>query len=445
MVTGLMLFLFVGCDRLPEEAARSLSAAPQGIESSVIAPVAAPIARTVTPEAPEAGEETWARASTEVRRGEALVSTLRRLDLDGNERDSVARALGTETDLRRILPGEVVEIARDGHGLLREAALVHDRTSRVVARFAEGEPPLVAAVERDPDLSVRYLAGELTGNLYEAVIGAGGDANLTMRYADLLAWQVDFLTEPRPGDRFRILVYEEHLDGESLGFGKILAAEYEGARADARAVRWTDDEGTLDWYDDAGHSVRRAFLKSPLNFRRISSRFSAHRRHPILKTVRPHWGVDYAAPKGTPVSALGDGVIQFAGRRGGYGNYIEVRHNSTYTTCYGHLWKFAGGVRKGTRVTQGEVIGFVGSTGLSTGPHLDFRVKRNGSFVDPLRLDSPPGRSLDGERRLAYEEHRDRSWRLADLLAPGQSVAVAEAWGRSLPEFPRPDVLALVP
>ncbi len=388
---------------------------------------------------------TLERATAEVRSGEPLVGALRRLELAPQERDSVARAIGREADLRRILPGEIVEVARDENGTLREAVLVRDRRRSVVARFADGANPVVEARERDPELSVRLLAGELVGSLYESVIASGGDANLTMRYADLLAWQVDFLTEPRAGDRFRILVYQEHLDGENLGFGKILAAEYRGARASARAVRWTDDDGILDWYADDGKSVRRAFLKSPLEYRRISSRFSARRRHPILKTVRPHWGVDYAAPRGTPVSALGDGIVTFAGRKGGYGNYVEVRHNSTHTTCYGHLWKFAKGVRKGTRVAQGDVIGYVGSTGLSTGPHLDFRVKRNGNFVDPLKVDSPPGRTVAGEKAVAWVEHRDRVWRLADLLAPGQTAPLPEAWELAPLARLRLEVAGLVP
>jgi murein DD-endopeptidase MepM/ murein hydrolase activator NlpD len=439
IVAGLLVLGLGACapaERDPGEAAagRGFGAPGLGRETSL-----------PEPEPVVAAPDPLVRRSAEVRRGEPLAGTLRRLDLLPETRDRVVRAIGREADLRRILPGETLEVALDGAGELREAVLVRDPRRRVVARFAEGEEPVVEAVERKPEVFLRLLGGELDGSLYEAMLAAGSDANLTMRYADLLAWQVDFLTEPRAGDRFRILVYQERLDGETLGYGKILAAEYRGERASARAVRWTDPDGELDWYDDDGKSVRRAFLKSPLNFRRISSRYSASRRHPILKVVRPHWGVDYAAPRGTPVSALGDGIVTFAGRKGGYGNYVEVRHNSTYTTCYGHLWKFAKGVRKGTRVTQGEVIGYVGSTGLSTGPHLDFRVKRHGGFVDPLRLDSPPGRALTGEFLRTWEAHRDRVWRLADLLAPGQAVPVDEAWEIRPPLDPRSDVVAILP
>ena len=427
------------CDPPERSAARALPA-PLGAAAHPLPPPATEIPVVADPPVAEP-----VRASAEVRPGEPLAVTLRRLDLEAGDRDRIARAIGEQADLRKILPGEVIEVARDPGGALCEAVLVRDPRRRIVARFVEGNEARTFLEEREVDLSVRLLAGELEGSLFDAVIAAGGDANLTMRYADLLAWQVDFLTEPRAGDRFRILVYEERLDGEDLGFGKILAAEYQGARASARAVRWTDDDEVLDWYDDEGKSVRRAFLKSPLDYRRISSRFSAHRLHPILKTVRPHWGVDYAAPVGTPVSALGDGMIAFAGRKGGLGNLIEVRHNATVSTFYGHLSKFAKGVRSGTRVVQGEVIGYVGSTGLSTGPHLDFRVRKNGRYVDPLKMESPAGREVPVEKKDSWELHRDRVWRLANLLAPGQSCPLPGAWELVPPGIPRREMATIVP
>lgn len=414
--------------------------APEAVAEAVAAEVTQPVVPVVPVEPPP---EILERTSREVGRGEPLDLVLKKLELSPAERAETIRLLDPAVDLRRILPGETVEVARAVSGELRELTLQRDRLSGVQVRWPAGEAPLVDTLLREPEVRVRQFAGELEGSLYEGVVGAGGDANLTMRYADLLAWQVDFLTETRPGDRFEILVREEWLDGERLRFGKILAAEYEGKLASARAIRYVDEAGTLDWYDDGGKSVRRAFLKSPLNFRRISSKFTARRRHPILKTVRPHWGVDYAAPTGTPVSALGDGVVTVAGRRGGYGNYIEVRHSSTYTTCYGHLSKYAKGVKKGTRVEQGEVIGYVGSTGLSTGPHLDFRVKKNGKFVDPLKLDAPAGRTIAKAGRDRFERYRDLVWELsADLAAAGAAPTEPAAWARVGAEGKAEDVMA---
>jgi murein DD-endopeptidase MepM/ murein hydrolase activator NlpD len=385
----------------------------------------------VTWASPPAGFGPLAIDRHTIRPGEPLDLALRDLALTPEERRDAVAALREEVDVRRVLPGETVEIARTAEGNLHAVTLHRDALRQVVVRFPEGRTAFAESMQRETDVHVCRIEGELHGSLYEAVLEAGGDANLTMRFADLLGWQVDFLTEPRDGDHFRIVVREDFLDGERLAFGKILAAEYTGAQATARAVRYVDSDGTLDWYDDQGHSVRREFLKSPLNFRRISSRFSANRRHPILKTVRPHWGVDYAAPVGTPVSALGSGVVRFAGRKGGFGNYIEVRHNGTFTTCYGHLSRFAKGIRNGARVEQGDVIGYVGSTGLSTGPHLDFRVRRNGRFVDPLKLDSPPGRELAGEGFARFEAYRERAWELAGRLGVGESAPEGQAWARA--------------
>lgn len=420
-----------GCtgEPVPGGTARAETPGPAVVEAAAVGPLPAPM-------------ET---RSTQVRRGEPLDGALLRLELDGAERTLVARSLSGAVDLRRILPGEGVAVERDGDGTLRVVTLTRDLMESVVARFPEGAEPQTEILTRAPEIGVRCLRGELDGSLYESLLAAGADANLVMRFADLLAWQVDFLTEPRDGDGFRILVQTEHLDGEALGFGNILAAEYRGDVVLARAVRYRNVAEELDWYDDEGKSVRRAFLKSPLNYRRISSGFSANRRHPVLKKVMPHWGVDYAAPQGTPVSALGSGVVDFAGRKGGFGNYLEVRHSSSYTTCYGHLWKFASGIRRGTRVEQGQVIGYVGSTGLSTGPHLDFRVRKNGSWVDPLRLDAPPGRTIGDPDRERFAALRDRAWRLAERIAPGEDVPLAEAWERAPAGETRWELAALAP
>ncbi len=411
---------------------------PQETDVSQVAPAVAEPTNPVECSESEAPTEDvlLVRESACIRKGEPLDAVLRRLDVEPSQRDLVARALASEVDLRRILPGETVEVAHDEDRVLREVVLERDLLTRVRVGLSPDGEASVETLVREPEVYVRRLEGRIENSLYEDMLSAGADANLVMRYADLLAWEVDFVTEPRAGDRVCIVVEEKRLEGEVLGFGRILAAEYAGERASSRAIRYVDEAGNLDWYDDNGRSVRRAFLKSPLSYRRISSHFTARRRHPILKRVMPHWGVDYVAPRGTPVSALGAGVVTFAGRRGGYGNYIEVRHNSTYTTCYGHLWKFGRGIRRGARVGQGDVIGYVGSTGLSTGPHLDFRVKKNGRFVNPLRIESPPGRSVPQAEKSRFELYRDGIWRVADELPLGRAVPLAEAWQL----FPEPVV-----
>ncbi|MGQ0722317.1 MAG: peptidoglycan DD-metalloendopeptidase family protein [Candidatus Eiseniibacteriota bacterium] len=385
------------------------------------------------------------RREVEIRRGEPLDGAMHRLGLSAAERWVVGAAFGEKVDLRRVLPGERLEVQRDASGRLVRAALHRDELQKVEMELPESGPPAVAVVRHEPEVQVRCVVGELHGSLYESVLAEGGDADLVNRFADILSWQVDFVTEPREGDRFRILAERRSFEGKDLGFGEILAAEYDGDCVEGRAVRWSGESEKAGWYDDRGESVHRAFLKSPLNYSRISSGFSRARRHPVLKKVMPHWGVDYAAPRGTPVSALGDGTVEFAGMNRGLGNYVEVRHNSTYTTCYGHLDRIAKGVRRGARVEQGQVIGTVGSTGLSTGPHLDFRVKRGGSFIDPLRLESPPGRALLAEEQERFARWRDRVWVLADRIEPGEELAWDEAWARVPPDGAPRELLALAP
>jgi murein DD-endopeptidase MepM/ murein hydrolase activator NlpD len=385
------------------------------------------------------------RREVEIRRGEPLDGALHRLGLSAAERWVVGAAFGEKVDLRRVLPGERVEIQRDEFGHVVRAALHRDELEKVEMHIPLEGKPSVSVVRSEPEIRVRCVEGELHGNLYESVLDEGGDADLVHRFAEILSWQVDFLAEPREGDRFRILAERRSYQGRDLGFGEILAAEYDGECASGRAVRWSGESEQAGWYDDRGESVHRAFLKSPLDYVRISSGFSRARRHPVLKKLMPHWGVDYAAPRGTPVSALGEGTVEFAGVNRGLGNYVEVRHNSTYTTCYGHLDRIARGVRRGTRVTQGQVIGTVGSSGLSTGPHLDFRVKRNGGFIDPLRLESPPGRALVAEERERFGRWRDRVWLLADRVGPGEDLAWGEAWARVPPEGVPAEILAFAP
>jgi murein DD-endopeptidase MepM/ murein hydrolase activator NlpD len=243
-------------------------------------------------------------------------------------------------------------------------------------------------------------SGTLTSSLWAAMSSAGLSPAVIMEFADIFAWEIDFLTEPRAGDRFA-LVWEERVNalGRRCGI-RLSAAAYSGSEAgDARGYWY---EGS--YYNDKGDSLRRAFLRAPLSYRRISSYFSKARFHPILRRYRAHNGIDYAAPPGTPVSAVADGVVSFKGWKGGYGNFIELRHGGSYVTGYGHLRGFARGLRQGQKVSQGQVIGYVGSTGLSTGPHLDFSLKVNGRFTDFLRFRPPSVASLSGAELKRFGE-----------------------------------------
>jgi murein DD-endopeptidase MepM/ murein hydrolase activator NlpD len=230
------------------------------------------------------------------------------------------------------------------------------------------------------------------------MVAARVPPDLISNFTDVFAWQVDFNTEPRPGDKFSLL-WEEKVDPAGRVRSRtILAALYEGGQTGRKSAALFEG----DYYDEEGGSLRRAFLSAPLAFRRISSHFTYHRFHPILREFRPHLAIDYAAPTGTPAKSVGDGVVVFKGWDGGHGNFIKVRHNSMYTTGYGHLSRYAAGLRKGKSVRQGEVIGYVGSTGLSTGPHLHFQVWRNGQSVNFLALRMPPSKRVPEPRRAAF-------------------------------------------
>lgn len=259
-------------------------------------------------------------------------------------------------------------------------------------------------------IKIKETAGETKSSLWFAMEDAGVKPILANDLSEIYAWSIDFFGLQN-GDRFKIIYEEKFINDTSIGYGKIIASYFEHYHDSIYAIPFKQDS-VLSFFDLKGNSLRKAFLKAPLKFSRISSGFTYARKHPILKIVRPHLGVDYAAPSGTPVHALGDGVvIKRVYTRGG-GNYIKIKHNSVYSTGYMHLKGFAKGIKVGTRVSQGQVIGYVGMTGLATGPHLDFRVWQNGKNINPLHVDAPPVKPIKEENKAAYEkvkkEYKDR-------------------------------------
>lgn len=256
-------------------------------------------------------------------------------------------------------------------------------------------------------------SGTLRSSLWESMTGAGLSPAAVMEFADVFSWEIDFLTEPRGGDRFA-LVWEERVTALGRRGGpSVLAAAYSGEQAGE--ARGYYHEG--HYYDGKGRSLRRAFLRAPLSYRRISSFFSKSRFHPVLRRYRAHNGIDYAAPSGTPVSAIADGVVSFKGWKGGYGNFVELRHANSCATGYGHLRGFARGLRQGQKVSQGQVIGYVGMTGLATGPHLDFSLKLSGRFTDFLKFRPPSVSALGGAELEKFKAAASaRAARLGALL-----------------------------
>ncbi|MBC2704703.1 peptidoglycan DD-metalloendopeptidase family protein [Desulfobacula sp.] len=274
----------------------------------------------------------------------------------------------------------------------KEARLVVQKENGI---FSINQAPI------EYDVALEVVSSTITSSLFEAVRKSGEKSKLAWKLSDIFAWDIDFIRDIQPGDQFRVLVEKRYRDGKLSGYGNIQAAFFTNNGTLFKAFLHKNSKGASGYYDEKGNSLQKAFLKAPLAFSRITSKFTKKRLHPIFKVYRPHPGVDYAAPKGTPIKTVGDGVIAEIGYNKGMGNYINIRHYNGYTTGYNHMCKFAKGMKKNKSVLQGEVIGYVGMTGYATGPHLDFRMKKNGKLLDPLKHKVPAANPVKpGEMEL---------------------------------------------
>ncbi|BFM09031.1 peptidoglycan DD-metalloendopeptidase family protein [Halioxenophilus aromaticivorans] len=255
-----------------------------------------------------------------------------------------------------------------------------------------------------PEVRMTYRTATIDSSLFVAANEAGMDDNITMALADIFGWDVDFALDIRRGDDFKVLYEEQFIGDKKLGNGNIMAAEFTNRGKTFRAVRYTNPEGVSQYFTPDGQSMRKEFLRSPVDFARISSHFNLKRKHPVLNTIRAHKGTDYAAPTGTPIRAVGDGRVTFAGRNGGYGNVVKIQHGQTYQTRYAHLHKFRKGVRANSWVKQGDIIGYVGSTGLATGPHLHFEFYVNGAVRNPVTVKLPKAKSVPNNDMLRFAQ-----------------------------------------
>jgi murein DD-endopeptidase MepM/ murein hydrolase activator NlpD len=327
-------------------------------------------------------------------------------------------------DLARLSVGHPFGVTFGPDGLVAAFTYGIDelRTLHVIRRDGTYKAEVLT---REYEVRPTVVHGLITSSLYGAVSDAGEDDQLAVDLAEIFAWDVDFNTELRSGDSFRVAVEKLYLDGQFARYGRVLSAELVRGTRVVQAL-WFESQNGPGYYTPDGNPMRKAFLRSPLKFSRVSSGFTHARFHPILKTMRPHLGVDYAAPIGTPVRASGDGVVTRAGRDGGYGNVVRLRHPNGYETLYGHLSRI--NVKPGQRVAQAEIIGAVGSTGLSTGPHLDYRMIKSGVYIDPRALKSPPAEPITRAERATFEAERVRQ-----LAALGTSAPAATA---SLPDLP---------
>ncbi|MEW5745164.1 MAG: M23 family metallopeptidase [Nitrospirota bacterium] len=380
----------------------------------------------------ERGEEgAYREISGTVERGETLFTIFMRSKLDRGELFRLREASASVHRLRELYPGQPYKIVVDDDNQVHAFMYWIDDDHLLDIRRSESgfsaEKKAIAYERR-----VLQRGASITNNLISSLGETREDELLALRISDIFAWDIDFSTDLQPGDSLKIVVEGLYREGIFRKYGDILAAEMANAGTVYRAYRF-ERNGAADYYDAGGRPLKRAFLKAPLSFRRISSGFSRSRLHPVLKIYRPHHGIDYAAPAGAPVSAVGDGTIAFAGRKGQYGNLVIVRHRNGFETCYGHLSGIEKGIRKGVRVGQGAVLGYVGATGLATGPHLHYEIRRGGRPVDPLRVDMPRGETIPRHRAHAFSRFRDSmERRFASIAAPLPQPAQGHGGGDSL-------------
>lgn len=344
-----------------------------------------------TPEAPtgEPVAETDPLAkSVVVANGDTLSTVFAKVGLSPAVMHAVLASSPDAKQLSRLKIGQTLEIQLTEQG---ELASLRSKLNSLETLALEQTPKgyVFKKEQVKPEVSTVYARGEIDSSLFLAAKRAGLSHNLTMDLANVFGYDIDFALDIRKGDSFEVIYEEKTVEGQRVGTGNILAARFTNRGKTYSAVRYTSKDGTTSYYNADGTSMRKAFIRTPVDFARISSRFSNGRKHPILNKIRAHKGVDYAAPHGTPIKSAGDGKVLLAGRKGGYGNTVIIQHGQRYRTLYAHMQGFAKGVRNGSTVKQGQIIGYIGTTGLSTGPHLHYEFQVDGVHVDPLGLKLP--------------------------------------------------------
>jgi murein DD-endopeptidase MepM/ murein hydrolase activator NlpD len=350
-----------------------------------------------------------------VLKNETLSDILINLGVPASDILSIVDNAKLVLDVRKIVAGNLYHAYTYDDSTNTLVYFVYEKTPRQFIVFDLRDTINVYESEKEVILKENSKSAIIDQSLYMSLMNSEASPELAIKLSQIFAWQIDFY-HLQKGDYFKVIYDELYVDDKFFAIGTINAAYFNHNGKDFYAVPFIQDS-VFQYFDEEGNSLRKAFLKAPLEFGRISSRYSKSRLHPVLKTRRPHLGVDYAAPVGTPIRTTGDGVVLEAGYNSGSGRFIKIRHNSVYTTMYLHLSRYAKGIKKGTRVQQGQVIGYVGSSGLATGPHLDYRFFVNGSAVDPLKVEVPPSHPIKDELRAQYEIQKDSVLKLLDKVA----------------------------
>lgn len=341
-----------------------------------------------------------------IRPGETLSGLLKKSGIALAHINPIIESFKKMYSVQRMQPGQRYVIAKDSLGNL--VSLTYSPSIEREYLVYANETGDYSAIEKKINLitKIKYLEGIIQTTAWDAILDAGESPELLYLFTDIFQWDIDFFIDPRMGDRFRIVYEKFYLEHshEFVRYGKILTAQYLASSDSLTAFYFDNSPGDAGYYDLSGTSFQKTFLKSPLNYRRISSHFSSGRRHPILKIVRPHYGIDYAAPNGTPVSAAANGVVIDRGYDKGIGNFVKIQHkNHRFVTLYGHLSRFEAGTAKGDQVKQKQVIGYVGQTGLATGPHLHYAFYENGRPYNPLKIQNTSADPVLKENQARFE------------------------------------------
>ncbi len=410
ILLAIAVFFFPGVDKTPSIESRGI---PARIEPPPPPPPDRIIAGTIS-------------------KGQNLSSALRSQDLPRDLVEVICRHLKSMINLRRINPGDSFEVRLSPEGRFLNLTYTAGPLDIYELSLTPGGEWIASKKEVPVDRYWARVNGEISSSLFEAMDELGELDALVLDFADIFAWEIDFHVDPQPGDRFRMVV-EKYFTGDVfVRYGRILYAEYRREGRTHQAVYFEGPGKRGDYFTPQGESLRKDLLRSPLKFTRISSGYSRSRRHPILGGYRPHLGVDYAAPQGAPVWAVADGTVVFCGWNGGYGKQVVVRHPKGYQSMYGHLSRYGPGIGKGKAVRQKQIIGYVGSTGLSTGPHLDFRLTKNGVPRNPLREISPRAPALSRDQMPELKKIMEPLLGWADDLSAAPRKKVASLTSRDL-------------
>jgi len=334
--------------------------------------------------------------------GDVFAVIMETLGFDYLETMDILEVSSSTYDFTSIRVGKPFRLFKTEMG--ERVKLEYEKDSEEIAtvEFKNGKYfPSLVPIEYETETNL--LAGVVSSSLWFSGLEVGMPEELIIEFADVFAWTVDFSVQTRKGDGFKVLYEKRFRDGEYVGIGRVLAGEFVNSGTSYKAYLFEDKDGGPAYFSETGEAMQKQYLKAPLSYSRITSGFSYARFHPVTQSTGPHRAIDYAAPIGTPIMSVGDGTVMQASWNGGYGNFISVHHNDTYTTEYAHLSSYARGIRRGIKVKQGEVIGYVGSTGWSTGPHLHYQIKKYGTLVNPLEIELPPGDPVAEDRRAEFE------------------------------------------